>query len=292
MNSLQTASTTDDDSDSAETDTVRSTGPLTVLSPPVPPSVKPVEPQETLNFSPPFAETEPLCLWTDIRQMPKRLKGDLESLVTWENTAFLGTAAAGAAVLHNNVDGRVTHNTEVHGPLWDNFTDVLSHGGDTFTVHVPLLAGMYATSLWQQNEDLHELTLTMFTSYKFTVLSALVLQYGTGTHRNNGGTISFVRDSGFPSEPTAASFALAAVIDERFGWKGGLPAYLVAGLIGWGEVDQNQHTVSEVFFGAALGYVIGKSIGAQRYRPDAPFRLIPLVDTNSGTQGLAFEFRY
>ena len=151
---------------------------------------------------------------------------------------------------------------------------------------------MYVVSLCQQNEDLHELTLAMFTSFKFAVLGSVALQYATHTHHTQGGVFNLFRDSGFPSEGTAASFALAAVIDERFGWQGGVPAYLVSGLIGWSEIDQNHHTVSEVFFGAALGYVIGKSIGAMHYHPNAPFKLVPFVDSYSGTQGIGFEVIY
>ena len=94
------------------------------------------------------------------------------------------------------------------------------------------------------------------------------------------------------SASTATSFAMAAVVDERYGWKGGVPAYLAAGLIGFSEIDQQRHTVSDVVFGAALGYVIGKSIAASRYRPDSPFKLVPFIDTYTGSQGIAFERRY
>jgi|GEM_PF-6185565 membrane-associated phospholipid phosphatase len=242
--------------------------------------------------APSLDENQQFSLFADFKQMPMRLKEDAEALLTPENTVVLGVFAGSAAVLRNNIDRRVIRETDEHGPQWGVVSVVLSHGGDAFLVHVPLLAGMYATSLWQQSEELHELTLTMFTSYKFSILSAVALQYATGTHRNTGSVFSLVKDNGFPSEPTAASFALAAVIDEKYGWKGGVPAYCVAGLIGWSEVDQNHHTVSDVAFGAALGYIIGKSIGALHYRPDSPVRLIPFVDTNSGSQGMAFEMRY
>ncbi len=252
-------------------------------------STSPSGPQQQF---PSVAEPNQLNFCDDFHNLPQRLTEEIGAVATWDNAAFLGTAAAGALVLRNNVDRRVIHDTELHGPRWGSVSEVLSHGGDAFLVHVPLLAGMYATSLYQQNDDLHELTLTMFTSYKISVLGAIVLQYATGTHRMDGGGISYFRDNGFPSESTAASFAFAAVIDERYGWKGGVPAYLLAGLIGFSEVDQDHHTISDVVFGAALGYAIGKSVGALRYRPEAPFKLVPLVDLFSGTQGMAIEFRY
>ena len=138
-----------------------------------------------------------------------------------------------------------------------NVTEVITDFGEPIPVQLPFIAGMYATSLWQQNEELHELSLTMFTSYKFTVLSSVALQYATGTHHSGNGVFNLLTVSGFPSEQTATSFTMAAAVDEAFGWKGGLPAYLVAGLIGWSEIDQDRHTVSDVVFGAALGFVVG-----------------------------------
>ncbi len=228
----------------------------------------------------------------DLCNLPFRWGDEIASLATCENAVFLGIAGGAAVILHNNVDQRANREYDQNGPQGGHFSNTVKHGGDTFAVHVPLMAGIYATSLWHQDEDLHELALTMFASYKFTVLSTLAIQYGTGTHRSNGGFLSFSGDSGFPSQPTATTFAIAAVVDEAYGWTGGVPAYIVAGLIGWAEIDQHQHTVSEVAFGAALGYAIGKSIGALHYHPDTPFKLVPFSDINTGTQGMGFEWRY
>lgn len=246
----------------------------------------------------PFAENSVtaaesrMTLWADVRQLPNRATDDFKALFTLENAAFLGIAGGGAAVIRNNADARVIQDYDQHGPRWGSVSNVFTHGGDAFLVEAPLLTAMYATSLCQQNEDLHELTLTIATSYKFSVLAALTLQYATGTHRSGGSAFSLIQENGFPSEPSAATFALAAVVEERYGWKGGVPAYLAAGLISFSQVDQNQHTVSEVFFGAALGYVIGKSIGAMHYHPERPLKLVPFIDSNTGSQGLAFELRY
>jgi membrane-associated phospholipid phosphatase len=221
-----------------------------------------------------------------------RWRADIHALATCDNALFLGTFAAGAAILRNNVDSEVAQNIQQHGPYWGNASEVISHGGNSFTVQLPLIAGVYAMSLLHQDDDLHEFSLTLFSSFNFTLISSFSLQYVTGTHRSNSATFSAFGDSGFPSTPVATSFALAAVIEERYGWRCGVPAYLAAGLIGWSEVDQNQHTVSDVVFGAALGYAIGKSIGAMHYRPDSPFKLVPFTDPWSRSQGLGIERRF
>jgi len=63
----------------------------------------------------------------------------------------------------------------------------------------------------------------------------------------------------FPSGHTSASFATATVLLRKFGWKAGVPAYLVAGYIGSTRL-QNVHYLSDVTFGAALGIASGLAI--------------------------------
>jgi hypothetical protein len=247
---------------------------------------------EPSNFSVPFVQPTRLNFCDDVRSLPNRFLDEIDALATCENAVFMGATIGLTVYLHDNVDNRVSNQIAQNGPGWNNVSDVLVDFGHAFPFQLPLIGGLYATSLWKQDDDLHELTMTMFTTYKFTLLTSVVLQYATRTHESSNGIFNFFSDSGFPSEQTATTFALAAVIDEACGWKFGLPSYLFASLIGWSEVDQNQHHVSDVVFGAAMGFVIGKSIGALHYRPDAPYKLVPLIDTYYGTQGLGIEFLY
>jgi membrane-associated phospholipid phosphatase len=63
----------------------------------------------------------------------------------------------------------------------------------------------------------------------------------------------------FPSGHTSAMFATATVIHRRWGWRGGLPAYLVASYVGTTRL-QNVHYLSDVTFGAALGVAAGLAV--------------------------------
>lgn len=238
------------------------------------------------------ADYRELSFHEDLRTYKSRWKADMHALFTGDNAVFLGVFATGALILRNNVDQQVIDNVQQNGPYWGHLSDTISALGESFTVQIPLIAGVYAASLYCQDDDLHELSVTMLASVKFSVISSLALQYATGTHRSDNGIIGSFGDNGFPSTSSATSFALAAVIDERYGWPGAIPAYLAAGLVGWSEIDQSQSRLSDVVFGAALGYVIGKSLGSMHYRPDSPTKLVPFVDPVSGTQGLGFERRF
>ncbi len=60
-------------------------------------------------------------------------------------------------------------------------------------------------------------------------------------------------DESFPSLHTGVSFAGAAFIQRRYGWKWGIPAYAVATYVGWSRVYGKKHDWWDVASGAALG---------------------------------------
>ncbi|MFA5939871.1 MAG: phosphatase PAP2 family protein [Sinimarinibacterium sp.] len=63
---------------------------------------------------------------------------------------------------------------------------------------------------------------------------------------------------GFPSGHTAFVVSSAAFLQDRYGWKYGLPAYLVVGYVSWVRVDTDHHRWRDVIAGAALSYGVSK----------------------------------
>lgn len=57
----------------------------------------------------------------------------------------------------------------------------------------------------------------------------------------------------FPSGHTSMSFATAAFVQRRYGWKFGAPAYALATYVGWGRVFSKKHHWWDVVAGAAIG---------------------------------------
>jgi membrane-associated phospholipid phosphatase len=64
----------------------------------------------------------------------------------------------------------------------------------------------------------------------------------------------------FPSGHTAAAFASASVLHGHFGWKVALPAYSLAGFVGWTRLRDNQHWLSDVGAGATIGLIVGQAV--------------------------------
>jgi len=80
------------------------------------------------------------------------------------------------------------------------------------------------------------------------------IKLATNRTRPNGDTHSF------PSGHATASFATAMVLQDHYGWKVGLPAFLAAGYTAASRVVDNQHWTSDVVFGAALGVACARTV--------------------------------
>ncbi len=71
-----------------------------------------------------------------------------------------------------------------------------------------------------------------------------------------------IADYSFPSGHSTAAFSIASVVAEEYGANPFVPpiAYGLATLTGFARVYSDQHWASDVFFGAAVGYFVGKVV--------------------------------
>jgi membrane-associated phospholipid phosphatase len=91
----------------------------------------------------------------------------------------------------------------------------------------------------------------------------------------------------FPSGHTSVSFAAAATMQNRHGWKVGIPAHLAAAFVGLSRVEARKHHVHDVLVGAAIGEATGFLI---THRKDARVQVFPWGDTKSGGVALSMRF--
>jgi membrane-associated phospholipid phosphatase len=74
-----------------------------------------------------------------------------------------------------------------------------------------------------------------------------VLKVATDRTRPDGGRWSF------PSGHAASAFTGAAFLQRRYGRRFGVPAYFLAGYVGYSRVESKHHQTSDVVVGAAIG---------------------------------------
>lgn len=94
----------------------------------------------------------------------------------------------------------------------------------------------------------------------------------------------------FPSNHTGFSFAGATFLQKRYGWKWGVPAYLLSSYVAWGRVYSKQHDVWDVLAGAAIGVGSGL-LFTTRFAREHNVVLAPVV-TNQGGCGLHFSMTF
>ncbi|MBI4842415.1 MAG: phosphatase PAP2 family protein [candidate division NC10 bacterium] len=96
-----------------------------------------------------------------------------------------------------------------------------------------------------------------------------------------------------PSFTTANAFAVASVLSEHFPHPAvSLLSYGLASLAGLSRIYEDKHWASDVFLGAALGTVIGKTVAKlnEKRREGSRVSLIPLV--GEGIQGAALRVAF
>lgn len=85
-------------------------------------------------------------------------------------------------------------------------------------------------------------------SFTLNVALTLILKEVIKKERPNGENFK-----SFPSGHTSITFQSAAFLQKRYGWKYGIPAFLLAGYTGFSRVHVKKHFVEDVISGATLG---------------------------------------
>jgi len=91
----------------------------------------------------------------------------------------------------------------------------------------------------------------------------------------------------FPSGHASISFAAAASLHQRYGWRVGAPATLVAAFVGYGRIAADKHHWYDVVVGAGIGEASGFLIGSPR---NGHVRVFPWGDTHGAGATLGARF--
>jgi len=233
--------------------------------------------------------TGDLSLSSDLNRAWRRLRDDTSGVLHPHNLLLFGLAGGGAVALRQNVDERVRHYTATHPKHWDTASDVFGELGYV-TVQIPVLLGSYYWSLHTQNRELHDLNATLFSAFTINGTGTLLIKAAANTDRPsenfNGGKF------GFPSYHASSSFTIASVLDEYYGHRVGVPAYALAGVIAWSRVNSRDHDLSDVVFGSAMGFVIGKSVARHHLVGDSRVQILPWFEPIGGTSGLRLSMNW
>ncbi len=109
---------------------------------------------------------------------------------------------------------------------------------------VPSVAGAVVSLVERDYEGMWQLV----GSGAASVAAAYVLKYTVSKERPDGSDTH-----SFPSNHTGVAFVGATFLQQRYGWKYAIPAYLVGGYVAWGRVYARRHDAWDVLAGTAIG---------------------------------------
>jgi hypothetical protein len=215
----------------------------------------------------------------DFANWPERIIEDSkDTFLRKDNlTALLLAGGASIAMHQSNADKNIADNFDKHH-IFHGFTDeslnIIGGPGAHFAV-----AGLWY-GLSAENEDVfnRERAWTMTTALAITGLTTVGLKAIRGNDTPND------KDWAWPSGHTASSFTVASVLDEFYGPKVGIPAYVLASLVAYRMMDTGDHWASDVVFGATLGWVVGHTVaGKHKELEIAGFKVLPYTGGANGT---------
>lgn len=246
-----------------------------------------VSAQETPDSAPPPGQSQDADTFCDRRSFStlfRCIPYDLRNVARGESLAWLGAAggmAIGSALLDDDVD-RALRDGDPN--LFPAVGDQLGQAGVHFGA--PLALYVVARTTGHSETAAFAVTLLRAQIANGIVTRSLKLIPRPRPYQEE----ARLAHGSFPSGHTSATFATATVIHRRWGWRAGLPAYVLASYVGVTRLHNN-HYLSDVTFGAALGIATGLAINQPSRRAVispivAPGRAGVAIDINLAGPGV------
>ena len=185
-------------------------------------------------------------------------------------------ALEGGLFLADKAIQRNSQSFMAHNPGFKNTSQYITDFGASYEVYT--LAAFGAYGLIFKSNKVKTTTLLATQSYLAAGAMSWVVKFAVGRVRPNAFTPANENNavfkgpgfsgsnnslsSSFPSGHTTAAFSAATVFAEEYKDEILIPviAYSAATLVGLSRISQNAHWATDVFAGAALGYVTGRQV--------------------------------
>jgi len=173
---------------------------------------------------------------------------DYKNFLSVENAEILalgGAAAGGAHAIDHPVSDWVVANNPA------TLTGGYEYGSQL--LQIPVAMAWWGIASAAGSDRNAEAGRDLLRAQLSVVSWTYAIKYATDRTRPNGDP------RGFPSGHASTSFATAMVLQEHYGWKLGLPGFLMATYTAASRIGANEHWMSDVVFGAAVGIASGRT---------------------------------
>lgn len=200
---------------------------------------------------PAWAAERPPCSARPVPGVGRVISGTVASfgrLPSRQSAFWFAAGSFGALVAHQFDDSASRH---LAGS--ERAHDLLAPGGIVGSAAVQIGAGIatYAVGRASGNTCAGAVGADLIRAHLVAETLTVAFKAAVRRHRPDGGEYSF------PSGHASVSFATATVLQQQFGWKVGVPAYVMASYVAVSRIQAQRHYLSDVIFGAAVGMVSG-----------------------------------
>jgi membrane-associated phospholipid phosphatase len=174
---------------------------------------------------------------------------DYRDFLSWPTAGWLGIGGGAALAAH-------AADQPLHDEIVEEGTTILPgalfYGSEVF--QLPMSAGVWMAGWAGGSPRVADTGRDLLRTHIAVVSWTNAIKWSARRTRPNGDP------RGFPSGHSAASFATAVVLQEHYGWKLGVPAFALAIYTGTSRVTADEHWLSDIVFGAALGMVCARTV--------------------------------
>ncbi len=222
----------------------------------------------------------------DLRQLPGAMWEDSKQMVARpENIAILLVGGGASGYVRCAHDEEINNHFQGHQTFERDFNIGVGAAGNPVT-HFALVGSSYMYGLLADDEHTREVSGSLTEALTLNALLTLGLKEIAQDHGPNGEILAW------PSGHTSSTFTVATVMNEYYGPWVGVPLYALSGFVMYERMETREHWASDLVFGAALGYVVGKTV-AQRYKPQIfDMDVVPYINPENGSAGLALVKRF
>ena len=222
-------------------------------------------------------------LWStiihDVQTMPGEFIDDTKTLLTTpEHQVVLIIGGVASGYTQNNHDHDTASHFEGHHTFGRDLTITFGTAGSPAT-HFAIAGAGYVYNILTENQKGYEVSRSLIKALSLTGIITLSAKLAANNHSPNGEKLAW------PSGHTSSSVTLATVMNEYYGPWIGLPLYALSGLVMYERMETGEHWASDIVFGAAIGYTVGKTVAAKDRSKIFGMDLAPYV-SDSGAKGV------
>jgi membrane-associated phospholipid phosphatase len=199
------------------------------------------------------AKEPPTPAHTGIRALFGNLGEDLQHLPEMQNV-YIAAVGGGLALAAHPADQAFNAKLLSHSDAVNIFFAPGKYLGNT-PEQVAFSIGTYAFGRLRDQPKVAHLGMDLLQAQILSEILVEPLKYAVRRERPDGSN-----RLSFPSGHASVTFATATVIERHLGWRKSLLGYAIASYVAISRIHDDQHYLSDVIFGAALGSIAGRTV--------------------------------